>query len=181
MQTVLSTWQKIATGAPGNPSRKGLRVPRNPARRGAKGFTLIELMITVAIIAILMAIAIPSYRSYILQSHRSAAKTALLDLASREEKYYATNNAYDNTLVALGYSSVSGSPASIQVPNNSNEDYYSVSVSVTAATATTPATFTATAAPTTASGQSSDSCGSYYLTNLGAQTNSGTTSNGSCW
>lgn len=179
MQTASSKRQKIAAGVPDNSSRMGMRAPGNPARRNAKGFSLIELMIAVAVVVILTAVAIPTYKSYILQSHRAAAKTALLDMASREEKYYATNNNYDNTLTALGYTSVSGTPASIQVPNNSSEDYYSVSASVTAATGTTPATFTLTAAPIGT--QQSDSCGTYTLTNLGVQSVTGTTSSGSCW
>ena len=55
------------------------------------GFTLIELMVVVAIATILFAIAIPSYVTYIRQSRRTEAKTAVLDLAGREERYLSTN------------------------------------------------------------------------------------------
>ena len=51
-----------------------------------RGVTLIELMITVVIVAILAAIAYPSYTQYVLRSHRTAAKTALHDMASRQER-----------------------------------------------------------------------------------------------
>src|ERR1700731_140430 len=68
------------------------------------GFSLIELMIVVAIASVLFAIAIPSYISYIRQSRRTEAKTALLDLAAREERYLSTNPAaYTNVPGNLGY------------------------------------------------------------------------------
>src|SRR5438132_12993393 len=57
----------------------------------AMGFTLIELMVVVAIVTILFSIAIPSYMSYIRQSRRTEAKTAVLDLAGREERFLSTN------------------------------------------------------------------------------------------
>ena len=66
------------------------------------GFTLIELMITVAIIGILSAIAYPSYESYVRKSRRVDAKNALLDLASRQERYFSVNNKYSTTAADLG-------------------------------------------------------------------------------
>ena len=59
--------------------------------RRVAGFSLMELMIVVAIIAILLAIAIPSYRNYILRAHRTDATRGLQDIASREENYYFNN------------------------------------------------------------------------------------------
>lgn len=70
------------------------------------GFTLIELMIVVVIATILLSIAIPSYMSQIRQSRRTEAKTALLDLAGREESFFATsvNGANYSAIPAnLGY------------------------------------------------------------------------------
>jgi len=183
MQPVPGKWQEITMAAFGRPPRRQAGVARttrgSPAHRGCAGFSLIELMIVVAIVAILAAIAIPSYQKYIRQSRRASAKTALLDIASREERWYATNNTYDASLTDLGYTGATGSPQAIQVPNDTNEDYYSVSVSVTAASGTTPASFTATA---TAQGdQVNDSCGNYSITNLGVQTTTGSAASGSCW
>jgi len=60
----------------------------------AVGFTLIELVIAVAIVGILAAIAIPSYQSYIVRANRSAAQSAMLDLANREHRYFAANRLY---------------------------------------------------------------------------------------
>jgi len=66
------------------------------------GFTLIELMIVVAIIGFLMIIAIPSYNEYAYRSKRTDAHSALLDLASRQERYIAQNNSYTSVLTAGG-------------------------------------------------------------------------------
>jgi type IV pilus assembly protein PilE len=69
------------------------------------GFSLIELMIVVAILAILAAIAIPSYRRYVVRSHRTEAQRALLELAGREERYFFANNMYASSLSSLGSAS----------------------------------------------------------------------------
>ena len=58
------------------------------------GFTLIELLIVVVIVGVLLGISIPAYQDYTLRSHRADAHSALLDLASRQERYLAQNNAY---------------------------------------------------------------------------------------
>ena len=59
-----------------------------------RGFTLIEVMITVVIVAILAAIAFPSYTSYIVRANRSAAQALMLDLANQEHQFFAANRAY---------------------------------------------------------------------------------------
>jgi type IV pilus assembly protein PilE len=74
--------------------------------RGAAGFTLIELMVVVVIVTILLSVAIPAYMAQVRQSRRTDAKTALLDLAGREESYFSTsaNGAnYTATPANLGY------------------------------------------------------------------------------
>ncbi len=65
------------------------------------GITLIELMIAVAIVAILAGVAYPSYMQYVLTSHRTEGTSALVRIANLEERYYLDNNAY-GSLFQLG-------------------------------------------------------------------------------
>jgi len=67
-----------------------------------RGFTLIELMITVAIVAILAKIAIPAYTSYIKKGVRRSAQGQMLDIANREQQYMLANRSYTNVLTNLG-------------------------------------------------------------------------------
>lgn len=67
-----------------------------------KGFTLIELMITVAIVAILAAIALPSYQSHIRKARRVEAQAYLMDLAQRQQQYFTDNRSYATTIDAAG-------------------------------------------------------------------------------
>ena len=118
----------------------GSRGP-HPRVRLQRGVTLIELLITVAIVAIIAAVAIPSYNNYVLRAHRTEAKSALLSMAAAEERFYSTNNAYTNDPSKLGYTPTTFSPPVI-VGNG----YYSISQSnLAAATTTLPATYTLTA------------------------------------
>ncbi len=77
--------------------------PRLQPSGPTAGFTLIELMITLLVIAILSAIAYPIYEHQVVQSRRTEARSALLELAAREERYYATMNAYTTNAGQLGY------------------------------------------------------------------------------
>jgi type IV pilus assembly protein PilE len=72
------------------------------ARPQYGGFTLIELMITVAIVAVLAAIAWPSYQQQVIRGRRSSAKAAMMDIANREQQYLIANRGYADT-ATLGY------------------------------------------------------------------------------
>jgi type IV pilus assembly protein PilE len=141
--------------------------------RPDRGFTLVELMITVAIIGILAAIAIPSYSTYIQKARRTDAKNALLDFAAREERIFSIKNVYSSTASDFGYAAF---PADIV---SSGTAYYQLSVAVTAPAAGTPPTFTATATRVAGGAQATDACGDFQITNLGVQSVTGTAT--SCW
>lgn len=68
------------------------------------GFTLIELMITVAIVAILAAIAYPSYSQYVIRGHRAAAQSEMMDIANRQQQFFLANRSYAGSLAAMNYS-----------------------------------------------------------------------------
>jgi len=141
-----------------------------------KGFTLIELMIAIAVLAILTGIAYPSYAQYMMSSRRETAKTALLDLAGKEAKYYSVNNTFTVTLTDLGFSVATNVP----VPDTSTT-YYTITVTKNG-TGSIIDGFLATATPTGA--QASDDCGSFSLDETGSKsyTPNGTDpGSSSCW
>jgi type IV pilus assembly protein PilE len=93
--------------------------------RHSRGFTLVELMIVVVIVSILMAVAVPAYSAYVRRSHRVEAKTALMDLAGREERYFSTSTTganYSQTAADLGY------PPGAWAAQVIGDGYYSVNV-----------------------------------------------------
>src|SRR3990167_2671933 len=93
-------------------------VRRENEGRCLEGFTLIELVITMAIISILASIAYPSYLDYITRLRRHDGQTALLELANQMEQYYANNNTYKTATIATGNSS------DIQSSNTTPEGWY---------------------------------------------------------
>ena len=69
-------------------------------RFGARGFTLIEMMIVVAIVAILAAVALPSYTAHVVRAARVQAQAELLELASLQEKIFLNSNSYSASVTA---------------------------------------------------------------------------------
>src|SRR5579863_5256414 len=108
-----------------------------PSRKQtSSGFTLIELMVTVAIVTILATIAVTSYTSQIQKSRRTEAKSALLDLAGREERLFTTTNTYSADEAFLGYATVSTPMTNMPFGNG----YYTLTAAATATTYTLTAT-----------------------------------------
>jgi len=140
------------------------------------GFTLIELMVTIVIAATLLAIAVPSYTSQVRKSRRTEARTAVLDLATREERYFSVNNSYSAQNFDLGYGGTATRSAAITgLPVGSG--YYTVTVTTTAATTTAQAGFQIVA--TAAGGQAKDAqCLTFTVDQTGAQSSSPSTT---CW
>jgi len=98
---------------------------KRSTQRSQRGFTLIELMMVVAIVAILLTIALPAFNDQVIRGHRAAAKTEMLEISNRQQQFLLSDRAYANTatLTASGY----GMPAEVS-------DYYTFAVTVGAGT-----------------------------------------------
>lgn len=152
------------------PSAHAPSTGQAPARPGVvRGFTLIELMIVVAVVAILAAIAIPSYLRYTIRANRSAAEDVMLDMANAQERYMVDARQYTTSNAQLGYSSTT-------MPN-------AVASSYTIAVATSagpPPTYTITATPKSGTLQARDTdCGTLTLGSDGSKSPSPSTTR--CW
>jgi type IV pilus assembly protein PilE len=129
------------------------------ARTRARGFSAVELFVVLAVIAILTAIAYPSYLSYKVRANRAAAQSLLMDLSNREQQYFIDTKTYSNSLTTLGYP-----PASIP---SEVSTYYTVDAP-TVNNGDTPPTFFVTATPNTGTMQAND--GQLKVTSAGAKT-----------
>ena len=130
------------------------------------GFTLIELMITVAIVAVIAAIAIPSYDNYVRETRRADAQISLVRVAQKQEQYHSMNSGYATALSDLGLSS------------ESDEGFYSLALTNTGCSSGYVGCFQITA---TATGpQSSDSsCATLSLDQSGTRSSTGGATD--CW
>lgn len=143
----------------------------------SRGFTLIELMVTVAIVAILSTIAAETYSSQVQKSRRTDARSALLDLAGREEKLYSVTNGYSAVPSDVGYpGTVAGQSFTV------GSLYYQVTIATTNAVPGAPATYTITAVPVPGGLQANDTqCTSLSVNQLGVQSSTGTATTAICW
>jgi len=124
-----------------------------------RGFSLIELLVVISIIAILAAIGYPAYQGQVQTTRRADCEGVLMEAANSLERFYTSNGTYTGAVAGTNYPD--------RCPIDGSTVYYNVSATIPAA----GTSYTLTAARTGA--QSSDKCGSLTLTNTGARGVSG--------
>ncbi len=143
-----------------------------------RGFTLIEVMIAVVIVAILAAVALPSYRNHVQRTNRAVAKAILLEDVQFMEQFFTVNNQYNATVGPDGIANTADDvavalPVALTHSPKTGVAQYAISLNPVAA-----ATFTLQAVPT--GSMAGDVCGTFTLTNTGVQGATGGDVAG-CW
>lgn len=128
-------------------------------RKPESGVTLLELVVVIVIVGILAAIAVPSYRQFVIRSQRVDATSGLLRLATAQEKFYLQNNTY-----ATNAQRAVAPPNGLGIAGTENGWY---TLTITAASA---AGFTATAVPVAGGPQAADACQLFQVDDRGVKT-----------
>jgi type IV pilus assembly protein PilE len=135
--------------------------------RNRNGFTLMELMITVTIVGILSAIAVPTYNNQVLKSRRAEAKAQIMEIMQREEKYFTESNTYTSNLTVLGYTTN---------PVLTSNNYYSIAAAANGNGIADGVILTSTPQ----GNQANDTdCGNFVLNSNGQKSTSG--GGATCW
>lgn len=135
--------------------------------RNSKGFTLIELMIVIAIVGVIVAVAYPSYQEYVRDAHRTDAKAVIIEMSQWMERQYTVNGRYTDA------SGADPSLPLVKSPKDGADVVYNLGVTATANT------FTIVATPDAGGPQNGDRCGGLAVTQTGVKTSSGAVAE--CW
>jgi type IV pilus assembly protein PilE len=136
-----------------------------------RGFTLLEVMIVVLLVAVLAGLAVPAWRQHLVRVHRSEAITGLAEIAAAEERFYISQGRYADELAAAP-------PAGLGLTPGANARRYSFSVAV----AEDGQSFVASATPTRAGGQDSDvECLAFSIDHRGRRAVNGSREPTFCW
>lgn len=165
-------------------------VPHALTRRHTRGFSLIELMTVVLIVAVLSAIALPSYNGYVARARRAEARTALLQAAQFMQRFHAANDRFDEDRAGNPVTAVMPQPVRVSPPDGTS--LYQLNPAITTPgsyTAAVSATaYTLTMAPISGRSMAQDACGRYTLTSEGLRGNLGaggsplpTSQRDECW
>jgi len=148
--------------------------------RALGGFTLVELLITVTIVAILAGIAVPLYTAQIARANRAEARTALLQAAQYMQRFYSANDRFDKDRNDKKVAEVM--PAALKRAPADGTALYELTVDAAAST------YTLTMAPKTGTRMAGDKCGKYVINHLAVRSNLSaddktidTTVRDSCW
>lgn len=161
-------------------------------KRTTLGFTLIELMITVIVIAILSAIAYPSYTEYVRKSRRADGRATVLATAQKMESYFTENTTYLGTKLLANDNNLSSSNKKVWVGEPlSPEQHYTIAFdnaptsedAVCAATVdTNPSAVAYRLCATPTGAQAKDSCGVFSLDHMGKKSaRKGEAEQSNCW
>lgn len=147
------------------------------SRKNHLGFTLVELMITVAIIGILAAIAFPSYTQYMVRANRSAAQSFMFNVANKQEQSMLNARSY---FAASTGTAAEWTAVSITVPSEVSKNY---TMTVTSNNAATPPEYSIVATPIAGGMQATKDtkCAILTLNQVGTKGESGTGSVSDCW
>ncbi|TAJ52060.1 MAG: type IV pilin protein [Nevskiaceae bacterium] len=158
------------------------KLPRSNAAgltRRSAGFTLMELMVTVAIVGILAAIAIPAYTQSVVKSNRRAAQVCLASFATHMERFYTTNLRYDQTVAGVAMNTAALQALGLDCASdvNTGSSYsYSFDTGTPSASA-----YTLVAAPIGAQATRDVECGSLKLDQAGTRRVTGSAPVADCW
>ena len=145
-------------------------------RKRQRGATLLEIMVVVAIIAIVASIGYPSYMGYVTRSNRTAAKSLLLQVADRQEQFFANTKRYADDLTDLGYATdgfVVNDQGAITAAGSDDRVYGIFLTNVT------PVTYTINAAPQLRQAGHDAQCLTMTLTHAGMRSQTGPSTD--CW
>lgn len=132
-----------------------------------QGFSLIELLIALTILAILTAVAYPSYTRYMTKSRRTDGQIALLDLAARMERFYSENNTYVGATIGTG---------GVLTKSQSPEGWYTLRI-----TSQTATSYGLQATPQNQQASNDVQCGNLSLDSFGVKSESGSGTTQDCW
>lgn len=146
-----------------------MATPMTATKKKQHGFTLIEILIVIAIVGILAAIAIPSYTQYMTQTRRLDAKAFLQEVAGEQVRFFSDNNRFATTMTELGYGE--------EDTQDSPDGHYTISIANLV-----PTSFTLTATVVSTGQQANDDkCGNLTLDSTGLKGATGTLGVDGCW